>query len=50
MTEKEKYMTSRRDLIDRDGDVADLSRLDMADMKPSTALPQSLQVKLKGRP
>lgn len=43
-------MTSRRDVIDRDGEVADLSRLDKADMKPFTALPKLLQAKLKGRP
>ena len=35
---------------DREGDVADLSRLDKAEMKTFTALPKSLQAKLKGRP
>ena len=43
-------MVSRKNVIDRDGEVADLSRLDKADMKPFTALPKSLQAKLKGRP
>lgn len=43
-------MASRKNVIDRDGEVADLSRLDKAEMKPFTALPKSLQAKLKGRP
>ena len=43
-------MVSRKNVIDRDGEVADLSRLDKAEMKPFTALPKSLQAKLKGRP
>lgn len=43
-------MVSRKNVIDRDGEVADLSRLDKADMKPFTALPKLLQAKLKGRP
>ena len=43
-------MVSRKNVIDRDGEVADLSRLDKAEMKPYTALPKSLQAKLKGRP
>jgi uncharacterized protein (DUF4415 family) len=43
-------MVSRKNVIDRDGEVADLSRLDKADMKPFTALSKSLQAKLKGRP
>lgn len=43
-------MASRKNVIDRDGEVADLSRLDKADMKPFTALPKLLQAKLKGRP
>jgi uncharacterized protein (DUF4415 family) len=43
-------MVSRKNVIDREGEVADLSRLDKADMKPFTALPKSLQAKLKGRP
>jgi uncharacterized protein (DUF4415 family) len=43
-------MVSRKSVIDREGEVADLSRLDKADMKPFTALPKSLQTKLKGRP
>ena len=33
-----------------EGEVADLSRLDKAELKPFTALPKSLQAKLKGRP
>ena len=43
-------MASRKNVIDREGEVADLSRLDKAEMKPFTALPKSLQAKLKGRP
>jgi uncharacterized protein (DUF4415 family) len=43
-------MVSRKNVIDRGGEVADLSRLDKAEMKPFTALPKSLQAKLKGRP
>ena len=37
-------------MIDREGEVADLSRLDKAELKSFTALPKSLQAKLKGRP
>ena len=48
--EKERNMASRKNVIDREGEVADLSRLDKAEMKPFTALPKSLQAKLKGRP
>jgi uncharacterized protein (DUF4415 family) len=43
-------MVSRKNVIDRDGEAADLSRLDKSEMKPFTALPKSLQAKLKGRP
>lgn len=43
-------MVSRKDVLDRDGEVADLARLDTADLKPFTTLPASLQAKLKGRP
>lgn len=43
-------MVSRKNVIERDGEVADLSRLDKADMRPLTALPKALQAKLKGRP
>ena len=43
-------MVSCKNVIDRDGEVADLSRLDKAEMKPFKALPKSLQAKLKGRP
>ena len=43
-------MASRKNVIDREGEVADLSRLDKAELKPFTALPKSLQAKLKGRP
>lgn len=43
-------MASHKNVIDREGDVADLSRLDKAEMKTFTALPKSLQAKLKGRP
>ena len=50
MTEKERNMVLRKNVIDRDGEVADLSRLDKAEMRHFTALPKSLQVKLRGRP
>ena len=50
MTERERNMVSRRNVIDQDGEVADLSRLGKAEMKPFAALPKSLQSKLKGRP
>jgi uncharacterized protein (DUF4415 family) len=43
-------MASRKNVIDREGEVADLSRLDKAELKSFTALPKSLQAKLKGRP
>ena len=43
-------MASRKNVIDQDGEVADLSRLGKAGMKPFKALPNSLQAKLKGRP
>ena len=43
-------MASRKNVIDREGEVADLSRLDKAELKSFTALPMSLQAKLKGRP
>lgn len=50
MTERERNMVSRRNVIDQDGEVADLSCLGKAEMKPFAALPKSLQSKLKGRP
>ena len=50
MTGKERNMVSRKNVIDRAGEAADLSRLDKAEMKPFTALPKPLQAKLKGRP
>jgi uncharacterized protein (DUF4415 family) len=43
-------MVSRKRVIDREGEVADLTRLDKAEMKPFTALPKPLQAKLRGRP
>jgi uncharacterized protein (DUF4415 family) len=50
MIEKERNMVSRKPLIDRDGEVGDLSRLNTADFKPFASLPTSLQSKLRGRP
>jgi uncharacterized protein (DUF4415 family) len=50
MIEKERNMVSRKPLIDQDGEVGDLSRVDGADFKPFSSLPVSLQTKLKGRP
>lgn len=43
-------MGSRKNVIDREGEVADVSRLNKAEMKPVTALPKPLQAKLRGRP
>ncbi len=43
-------MVSRKRVIDQEGEVADLKRLDKAEMKPFTALPKPLQAKLRGRP
>ena len=43
-------MVSRLPVIDVDGEVADLSRVDRAMFKPMASLPTSLQAKLRGRP
>jgi len=43
-------MVSRKHVIDDNGEVADLSRLDQEVFQPVTSLPASLQAKLKGRP
>ena len=43
-------MASRFPVIDADGEVGDLSTLDPALFKPLSALPASLQGKLRGRP
>jgi uncharacterized protein (DUF4415 family) len=43
-------MVSRKNVIDKTGEVTDLSRLGESDMKPFSALPKSLQTKLMGRP
>lgn len=43
-------MASRKNVIDENGEVPDLSRLDAADLKPFETLPASLQSKLRGRP
>jgi uncharacterized protein (DUF4415 family) len=50
MIEKERSMVSRKPLIDQDGEVGDLSKIDPTNFKPFTSLPRSLQAKLKGRP
>ena len=50
MIEKERNMVSRKPLIDQDGEVGDLSKIDPTNFKPFTSLPSSLQAKLKGRP
>lgn len=43
-------MVSRLPVIDADGEVGDLSGIDPALFKPFSALPASLQTKLRGRP
>lgn len=43
-------MVSRLPVIDADGEVGDLSAVDPALFKPLSALPASLQAKLRGRP
>jgi len=43
-------MVSRLPAIDADGEVGDLSEVDPALFKPFSALPESLQTKLRGRP
>lgn len=43
-------MVSRLPVVDADGEVADLSAVDPAHFKPFSALPASLQSKLRGRP
>ena len=43
-------MVSRLPLIDADGEVGDLSEVDPALFRPFSALPASLQAKLRGRP
>lgn len=43
-------MVSRLPVIDVDGEVADLSRVDPSMFKPMASLPASLQAKLRGRP
>lgn len=43
-------MVSRLPVIDDDGEVGDLSEVDPALFKPFSALPTSLQAKLRGRP
>jgi uncharacterized protein (DUF4415 family) len=43
-------MASRKNVIDKSGEAADLSQLDKSELKPFTALPASLQAKLRGRP
>jgi uncharacterized protein (DUF4415 family) len=43
-------MVSRLPVIDADGEVGDLSKVDPALFQPFSALPASLQAKLRGRP
>ncbi|MBE0475313.1 BrnA antitoxin family protein [Rhodoferax sp.] len=43
-------MVSRLPVIDDDGEVGDLSKVDPSAFKPFSALPASLQAKLRGRP
>ena len=43
-------MVSRLPVIDAEGEVGDLSEVDPALFKPFSALPASLQAKLRGRP
>lgn len=43
-------MASRLPVIDDDGEVGDLSKVDTFAFKPFSALPASLQAKLRGRP
>ncbi len=43
-------MDSRLPKIDANGEVGNLSEVDPAAFKPISALPQSLQTKLRGRP
>jgi uncharacterized protein (DUF4415 family) len=43
-------MVSRKHVIDENGEVADLSRLDQEAFQPVSSLPGSLQAKLRGRP
>ena len=43
-------MVSRLPVIDADGEVGDLSEVDPALFKPFSALPATLQAKLRGRP
>ena len=43
-------MVSHKPVIDSDGEIDDLSKIDRNKMKPFVALPLSLQTKLKGRP
>ena len=43
-------MVSHKPVINSDGEIDDLSKIDKTKMKPVAALPLSLQNKLKGRP
>lgn len=43
-------MVSRLPVVGADGEVADLAAVDPAHFKPFSALPVSLQSKLRGRP
>ncbi len=43
-------MDSSKSVIDKDGEVADLSTLNKTALKQFSALPKTLQAKLKGRP
>lgn len=43
-------MVSRLPVIDDDGEVGDLTKVDSSAFKPFSVLPASLQAKLRGRP
>ncbi len=43
-------MASRKTVIDKSGEAADLSQLDKSELKPFTGQPALLQAKLRGRP
>ena len=43
-------MVSRLPVIDDDGEVGDLSKVDPSAFKPFSSLPAPLQAKLRGRP
>lgn len=50
MSAKQKNLTSRKSVIDEDGEVPDLTVLSREDFKPFSSLPQSVQAVIRGRP